>query len=143
MKKEVKKDWKYTVVKDGKREKIMKSGFIEVDFTLEELVGAINSYERGCKEMDAEIQVRQVLVKNFSKANPKFVKFITNDNIGIINEFAVAWIELEERKKKLEEYRQRIKDLEADIAEVEKQTGLKPKLATIKYGKESDKQDGK
>lgn len=142
MKKEDKTKFKYEVVKEKGGEKIRKSGEFHIDFTVKELVGAMNSYNRKCNEIDAEIQVRKVLVKNFSKANPKFVKYITDENVDLINEFIVAYIELKERNEALEDMREKIKDLEAEVIEVEKQTGVKSKVATIKYEKAKDKQDG-
>lgn len=142
MKNEDKSKFKYEIIKDGKIEKIRKSGDFHIDFKIDELVGAINSFNRNCNELDAEIQVRDVVVKNFKKANPKFVKYFTDENVGLINEFCVAWIELKERKEALESNRKKIKDMEAEIAEVEKQTGVKPSLPNIKYEKANDKQDG-
>lgn len=142
MKKEDKSKFKYEVIGEGKELKIRKSGEFHIDFNVDELVGAMNSYDRKCNEIDAEIQVRKVLVKNFSKANPKFVKYITDQNVDLINEFVVAYIELKDRNESLEDMRTKIKDLEAEVAEVEKQTGIKSKVATIKYEKAKDKQDG-
>lgn len=142
MKKDDKSKFKYEIVKDGKIEKIKKTGEFVIDFTLEEIVLAINSYNRSCTESMAEIEVRNALIDGFKRDNKKFVKYFTDQNVDLINEFCVAWIEKRDREELLEKNRLKIKDLEAELLEIEKQTGLKPKIPTIKYEKASNKQDG-
>lgn len=139
MKKEDKTKFKYVKVKVDGVEKIKKSGEFEVDFEIDELTQAVNSYERRCKEIDAEIQVRSVLVKNFTKANKKFTSYIVDENADLCLEFLTAYIELRENTKQLEEARRRIVDLEAEIDEVIKQTGVKPTVPVIKHGKADEK----
>lgn len=142
MTKEDKSKFKYEEIKDGKITKIKKTGEFSIDFTLDEITMAINAFERNCNEMVAEIQVRDALISGFKRDNKKFVKYFTDENVDLINEFCVAWIEKRDREQNLEKNRKKIKDLEAELAEVEKQTGLKPKIPTIKYEKAKDKQDG-
>jgi hypothetical protein len=130
----------YEVVKDGKITKVKKTQTNSVEFTVDELVKGINSYNRECNEIDAELQVRKVLIKNFENANKKFVKYITDENLEMIHEYLVAKIETKYNTERLEQSRKRIVDLEKEMAEIEAQTGLKANIPTIKY--EKAKQDG-
>lgn len=139
MKKEDKSKFKYTKIEENGVEKIKKSGEFEVDFEIDELTQAVNSYERRCREIDAEIQVRSVLVKNFTKANKKFTSYVVDENADLCLEFLTAYIELRENTKQLEEARRRIVDLEAEIEEVIKQTGVKPTVPVIKIVKADEK----
>lgn len=138
--KEDKTKYRYTVVNVDGVEKIKKAGEFEIDFEIDELTKAINSYERRCKEIDGEVQVRSALVKNFTKANKKFTSYVVDENADLCLEFLTAYVELRDSKKSLEEARNRIADLEAEVAEITMQTGIKPTVPVIKTEKKDEQE---
>jgi hypothetical protein len=111
---------------------IVKTGG-EVKFTLRNVETDIQYLNKKKKEITAEIGIREATKKNIERTHPNIVK-MTQEDLTAAYLFREATGFLSEAQKSLDRIEIGLKEYEEDLAEIEKQTGLKVEMKTNEKG---------
>lgn len=117
-----------------KKYKVVKDNIIEKEITLVREVDT-SVYARGIvenekilKELDGNMQIREIEIKNYKKANPKLTKLVVAENMSWFKEFVDTFIDYQQTKQNIITVREHIKQIEEEVKNIEKETGLKIEL---------------
>ncbi len=111
-------------VKDAKGEVIEKTGMVSTEFSVEEVRNGIKAWETRTRELDAQMQFNQNKAKNYRNANKALTKILMKNDILVIKDFIDTEVAIKGDMEELDNARKAIQNLEKEMAEVEKQTGL-------------------
>lgn len=128
---EEKSKYKYEVV-DAETKTIKKTGPFEATFSVEEIHNSLKELNRKFLEVTSTLNISEIKAKGYRKANKRLSDLIDKLDIVKVQDFVDSLANIIVLRQDKEKIQGMVRQLEAELEQVELQTGIKTKKEDVK-----------